>query len=111
MPSGLHSTSSTGIGANSTSAASLEKGCADSPWKERVQSTCWAPSSRMRGSSARPVVRSVMEDWASIEAAVLRVVVGVGEDGADDGVEATVEVDAAVDGSGRAAGLVMGLRT
>jgi hypothetical protein len=67
MPSGLHSTSSAGMGARSTSAASLEKGSALRPWKERVQSTWRVPSSRMRGSSARPVVKSEMGDWSSIE--------------------------------------------
>lgn len=66
MPSGLHSTSSAGMGARSTSAASLEKGSALRPWKERVQSTWRAPSSRMRGSSARPVVKSEMGGWSSI---------------------------------------------
>lgn len=82
MPSGLHSTSSTGMGARSTSAASLEKGWADRPWKERVQSTWREPSSRIRGSSARPVVRSEMGDWSSIESGLEargeEVVVGAG---------------------------------
>lgn len=67
MPSGLHSMSSTGMGARSTSAASLEKGCALRPWKERVQSTWREPSSRIKGTSARPLVRSVIGLWSSIE--------------------------------------------
>lgn len=67
MPSGLHSTSSRAMGARSTSAASLEKGCAERPWKERVQSTWRAPSSRIKGSSARPVVRSEMGEGGSVE--------------------------------------------
>jgi hypothetical protein len=67
MPSGLHSMSSTGMGARSTSAASLEKACADKPWKERVQSTWREPSSRIRGSSAKPVVRSVRGVCSFIE--------------------------------------------
>lgn len=62
IPSGLHSTSSKGMGARRTSAASLEKGCADSPWKDRVQSTWRCPSSRMMGSSARPDERSWIGD-------------------------------------------------
>ena len=67
MPSGLHSTSSAGMGARSTSAASLEKGSALRPWKERVQSTWREPSLRIRGSSARPVVRSVRGVCSFIE--------------------------------------------
>lgn len=58
MPSGLISISSIDSGAVRISAASFEKGSADSPWKERVQS--WdvsAPSSRFRGPSERPVLR------------------------------------------------------
>lgn len=37
----------------------MEKGWAERPWKERAQSTCSVPSSKMRGSSERPEVR----DW------------------------------------------------
>ncbi len=67
IPSGLTSTSSNGIGAIKVSAASFENGCADNPWKERVQSTCLLPSSRMRGSSSIPDVISRMGDWSSME--------------------------------------------
>lgn len=55
------------MGASSTSAASREKGWAERPWKERVQSTWRWPSSRIRGSSARPDVRSVVGGWVSGE--------------------------------------------
>lgn len=68
IPSGLTSTSSNGIGAISTSAASLENGAADKPWKDFDQSTCFSPSSMVSGSSAMPRVRSVRGDWSSIEA-------------------------------------------
>jgi len=85
MPSGLHSTSSGEMGARSTSAASLEKGWALRPWKERVQSTWRAPSSRMSGSSARPVVRSEMGDWSFIEG-------GSVAGGGEEAVEAEVGV-------------------
>lgn len=67
IPSGLTSTSSNGIGAISTSAASLENGAADRPWKDFDQSTCLSPSSMVSGSSAMPCVRSVRGDWSSIE--------------------------------------------
>lgn len=66
IPSGLTSTSSKGIGASRISAASFAKGCDDKPWYDFVQSTCLLPSSRMSGSSARPVVMSCMGDTSSI---------------------------------------------
>lgn len=40
------------------SAASLGKDSEERPWKERVQSTWRAPSSRRTGWSERPFVRS-----------------------------------------------------
>lgn len=77
--------SSTGMGARSRSAASFEKGWTLRPWKERVQSTWREPSSRTRGSSARPVVRSVRGVCSLIDSALgagvergLAVEVGVG---------------------------------
>lgn len=69
MPSGFTSTSSNGIGAINTSDAFSENGWADSPWKDRVQSTCFSFSSRIKGSSARPCVMSFMGDWSSMESA------------------------------------------
>lgn len=68
IPSGLTSTSSNGIGASNTSAASLEKGWDDRPWNERVQSTCRVPSSRIISSSASPVVISFIGETSSMDA-------------------------------------------
>jgi hypothetical protein len=65
IPSGLTSTSSCGTGANRMSAAAWGKGVEESPWNERVQSTCVVGSSRFDvrisgsggpGESARPWV-------------------------------------------------------
>ena len=69
------------------SAASLEKASLDSPWNERVQSTCRAPSSRIMGSSLRPLARSAnsgdveLEVWGADGggAVVVRAVAGVFE--------------------------------
>ena len=58
MPSGLTSISSGSMGARRMLAVSFEKASLESPWKEFVQSTWRAPSSRMRGWSFRPLVRS-----------------------------------------------------
>lgn len=58
IPSGFTSTSSGGIACSRTSAASLEKGSVDRPWKEWAQSTCLVFSSRITGWSSRPFWRS-----------------------------------------------------
>ena len=46
------------MGASRMSAASLGKDSEERPWKERVQSTWRAPSSRRTGWSESPSVRS-----------------------------------------------------
>lgn len=71
IPSGLISTSSIATGSSSISAASLANGSADSPWNERVQSTWRMPSSRIKGSSESPPVKSWIGDWPSIEEALV----------------------------------------
>lgn len=71
------SMSSTAIGCSSASCASGEKGEADSPWKERAQSTCVVLGAVVVGSSERPSVRERRLE-ACEEAAVLRAVVGGG---------------------------------
>ena len=58
IPSGLISMSSAGMGCSNASAASLLNACVESPWNERAQSTCGLPSSRTKGVSSKPLVRS-----------------------------------------------------
>src|SRR2546423_231494 len=63
IPSGFISTSSGLSGLSRTSAASLEKGSTDRPWKELVQST-WdgSSSASLIGRSERPDVRDAVPD-------------------------------------------------
>lgn len=57
IPSGLTSTSFGSKGARSIFAASGGKASVERPWKDRAQSTCLDPSSRIKGLSYRPSVR------------------------------------------------------
>lgn len=99
MPSGLTSTSSSTMGARRTSAASLEKGWEESPWKERVQSTgdfVESGGGRSRGSSERPWVR---EEVVGLLVAFRLLEDGDGgEEGEEEGDE---ELEAAVAGVAR----------
>ena len=82
MPSGLTSMSSGSMGASKMLAASLEKASLERPWNDRVQSTWRAPSSRITGSSLRPLVRSDSSGEVEIGgAAAVREVVGLSDAG------------------------------
>lgn len=74
IPSGLISMSSKGISCVKIAAASALKGVEEMPWNERLQSTCFSPSSRVGGGSLKP---SVSDRMGSLGAA------GVGAEGLD----------------------------
>lgn len=97
MPSGLISTSMGSVSARRMSAASLGKGAADRPWKERVQSIL----SSAGDSSSRGLSESPLLEMFSVVARS-----GVGLETRDAGVLGLADDGFGAEGEGDGEGLV-----